>query len=264
MTRTQNTPGARRTSLGAETEELLNQRRNSDRALRLSDLDGEIADLMLKVAQKKGFITEIPEIPDASIVFAKLALAMVRTGAETIAADETDDDELTTVKAVADFVRGLILPGAPLASWTWSTDLTSIPLTGLAGWDSVELVASLAVSATNTVRLQVSPDNGATWRTTGYETIVWDTGGNNGLTDGMGVSRVSAAANLRGLRLNLAEMADAAVVTTMNGNVSHSGASKRGALLSGEYLTPELCTAIRLTGATFTGGWARVYGKRRG
>jgi len=54
MTRTLNTPGARRTSLGAETEELLNQRRNSDRALRLSDLDGVIAETVLAVAKRAG------------------------------------------------------------------------------------------------------------------------------------------------------------------------------------------------------------------
>lgn len=54
MNRTQNMPGARRTSLGAETEELLNQRRNSDRALRLSDLEGVVAETVLAVAKRAG------------------------------------------------------------------------------------------------------------------------------------------------------------------------------------------------------------------
>lgn len=44
----------RRTALGAKTEELLDQRRNSDRALRLSDLDTVIAELVLKVVQRSG------------------------------------------------------------------------------------------------------------------------------------------------------------------------------------------------------------------
>lgn len=103
MTRTQNTPGARRTSLGAETEELLNQRRNSDRALRLSDLDGEIADFMLKIAKTKGYITEIPEIADNSILLVKLAAAAIRLASEGLASPT--DAELATAAWAAAYAQ---------------------------------------------------------------------------------------------------------------------------------------------------------------
>ena len=45
----------RRTALGAKTEELLDQRRNSDRALRLSDLDGAVAEAVLKIVAQAGY-----------------------------------------------------------------------------------------------------------------------------------------------------------------------------------------------------------------
>jgi len=50
------TSGARRSVLGARTEELLNERPNSDRALRVSDLDTMIAELVLKVVQQAGYV----------------------------------------------------------------------------------------------------------------------------------------------------------------------------------------------------------------
>lgn len=44
----------RRTALGARTEELIGERPNGDRALRLSDLEGVVAEAVLKIAKKAG------------------------------------------------------------------------------------------------------------------------------------------------------------------------------------------------------------------
>ncbi len=194
----------------------------------------------------------------ANVAFADLAAAMVRTGTETIALDETDEDELPTVKAVAQFVRGLILPAAPIASWDWSTNVNTIPLINLAGWDSVLVVGDLEM-ASGFLRLQVSNDNGSNWRTSGYAGRVGNPGGAGDFSNGFSLE-VATTTHTR-FEAVLQRMSASSRPTSMKA----IGHRLSGALTDtyGIYGTPEVHNALRLVSSGFTAGFVDVFGLRR-
>lgn len=196
--RSLNTPGARRTSLGAETEELLNQRRNSDRALRLSDLDGAVAEVMLRISRQKGFVTEIPEIPDDSIVFAKLAAAAVRLASEGFVTPA--DNELSTAawaKAYADSV-GRVLLATRTASASATLDFTEFNNAVYRRYE-FELENVLPATDSAGMRLLTSTNNGASYDSGAADyshTRVIKVSGAVTTIDSAGAAQISVATNI--------------------------------------------------------------------
>lgn len=185
----------------------------------------------------------------------------VRTAADTWAQRQIVSADgsvtITNPAGVAGDIN-LEVPGATaLASWTHSGDVTSIPLIGLAGWDSVVVCGVLAVSANPSI--QVSPDNGSTWRSTSYIARVVDEGGGDDPTSGFQISRIGSG-NLR-FDATLQRMSQAGRSTHLSGNAHHT--NPRLNTFIGVHNVNEVINAIRLTGATFSGGFVEVFGIRR-
>jgi hypothetical protein len=202
-----------------------------------------------------------PVAVQSQIPFSMINPAMVRTGVEGIVSDETDEDELTTVKAVADFVRALIQPTAPIAAWDWSANVTTIPLVNLAGWDSVRLVGDLTCTA-GSLALQLSADNGATYRAANYDGRVGNPGGAVNISTSIGLE-VATGTAFRFNNLIVDQMSSAARRTSGSGLIHRVSAGQVLTDAFGTYLTAEVHNALQILGATFTAGWIRVYGLRR-
>ena len=193
----------------------------------------------------------------AQAAFADIDPAAVITDVETLAANKVAN-ALPVAKAVTDYIDGLLIPAAPLASWTYSTNVTSIPLTGLAGWDSVRIVGEITTSSF--IEMQVSPDNGVTWRTSGYVSDATDGGGSLGGTFGMRLSRNNAGV-YSAIDWTLDFMASATLFTQVSGQAR--APNNHAVSAAGKYATAEVCTAVRLVNNTYSGGYLRVYGDRR-
>ena len=147
--------------------------------------------------------------------------------------------------------------GTALASWTYSSNVTSIPLTGLSGWDSVVVTGFLTVSAN--VQLRVSPDNGSTWRSTNYVWRVLDEGGGTDPTDGMDLCRIGSGSIQ--FDLTLQRMSQAARSTYASGNARHG--NPRMNTFAGIHNVSEVINAVQIVGATISAGFVEVFGIRR-
>ena len=147
--------------------------------------------------------------------------------------------------------------GTPLASWAYSSNVTSIPLIGLAGWDSVVVTGFLTVSAN--VQLRVSPDNGSTWRSTNYVWRVLDEGGATDPTDGMDLCRIGSGSIQ--FDITLQRMSQASRATYASGNARHG--NPRMNTFAGIHNVSEVINAVQIVGATISAGYVDVYGIRR-
>lgn len=144
-----------------------------------------------------------------------------------------------------------------LASWTYSSNVTSIPLTGLSGWDSVVVTGFLTISAN--VQLRVSADNGSTWRSTNYVWRVLDEGGGTDPTDGMDLCRIGSGSIQ--FDITLQRMSQASRATYASGNARHG--NPRMNTFAGIHNVSEVINAIQIVGATISAGYVDVYGIRR-
>lgn len=146
--------------------------------------------------------------------------------------------------------------GTALASWTYSSNVTSIPLTGLSGWDSVVVTGFLTISAN--VQLRVSADNGSTWRSTNYVWRVLDEGGGTDPTDGMDLCRIGSGSIQFDITLQRMSQARS---TYASGNARHG--NPRMNTFAGIHNVSEVINALQFTGATFSAGFVEVFGIRR-
>lgn len=192
----------------------------------------------------------------ASVAFADMAAAAVRLASEGLASPT--DSELATAAWVKALMDAMALPPEPLASWTWSTNVASIPLIDLAGWDSVLVTGALGLTGSNSAKLQVSPDNGSTWRSSNYLTGTLDIGGEDRPLDGVALSRF-AAGTVR-FDLTLQRMSQTRS-THISGHCHHS--NPRGSHIVAAHNIGEVINAMRLMDATFTSGFVEVFGLRR-
>ncbi len=185
----------------------------------------------------------------------------VRTAADTwaqrqiVSADGTVT--ITNPAGVAGDINLSVGGGTALASWAYSSNVTSIPLIGLAGWDSVVVTGFLTVSAN--VQLRVSPDNGSTWRSTNYFWRVLDEGGGTDPTDGMDLCRIGSGSIQ--FDLTLQRMSQAARSTYASGNARHG--NPRMNTFAGIHNVSEVINAVQIVGATISAGYVDVYGIRR-
>lgn len=147
-------------------------------------------------------------------------------------------------------------PPASLASWVYSTNVTSIPLVGLAGWDSVVVTGFLTVSAN--VQIRVSPDNGSTWRSTSYVWRVGDEGGGSDPTDGMDLCRIGSGSIQFDITFQRMSQTRA---TYASGNARHG--NPRMNTFAGIHNVSEVINAVQIVGATISAGYVDVYGIRR-
>ncbi|MBP8240856.1 MAG: hypothetical protein KAX36_00660 [Thermoflexales bacterium] len=185
----------------------------------------------------------------------------VRTAADTWAQRQiTSADGSVTITNPAGVAGDIDLSvggGTALASWAYSSNVTSIPLIGLAGWDSVVVTGFLTVSAN--VQLRVSPDNGSTWRSTNYVWRVLDEGGATDPTDGMDLCRIGSGSIQ--FDLTLQRMSQAARSTYASGNARHG--NPRMNTFAGIHNVSEVINAVQIVGATISAGYVDVYGIRR-
>ena len=184
----------------------------------------------------------------------------VRTAADTWAQRQIVSADgsvtITNPAGVAGDIDLSIGGGTALASWTYSTNVTEIPLLGLAGWDSVIVTGSISASANPLI--QVSPDNGSTWRATTYAMRVVDDGGGDDATTGFQIARIGSG-NIQ-FDATLQRMSQART-THLSGMARHG--NPRLSTFIGIHNVNEVITAIRLTGATFTAGFVEVFGERK-
>ena len=184
----------------------------------------------------------------------------VRTAADTWAQRQIVSADgsvtITNPAGVAGDVDLSVGGGTALASWAYSSNVTSIPLIGLAGWDSVVVTGFLTVSAN--VQLRVSPDNGSTWRSTNYVWRVLDEGGGTDPTDGMDLCRIGSGSIQFDLTLQRMSQARA---TYASGNARHG--NPRMNTFAGIHNVAEVINAIQIVGATISAGYVDVYGIRR-
>lgn len=164
---------------------------------------------------------------------------------------------ITNPAGVAGDINLSVGGGTALASWAYSSNVTSIPLIGLAGWDSVVVTGFLTVSAN--VQLRVSADNGSTWRSTNYVWRVLDEGGATDPTDGMDLCRIGSGSIQ--FDITLQRMSQASRATYASGNARHG--NPRMNTFAGIHNVSEVINAVQIVGATISAGYVDVYGIRR-
>lgn len=141
-----------------------------------------------------------------------------------------------------------------LGTWTFSVGTTSIPFTGLAGWDEILLIGSGITGAGN-LRVRVSNDNGSSYRSTGYNGYLGDHTGNNAFTTSLPIG-TGVPDSFRAVLSNMR----AAVKTQITADSSTS----RKIDAFGRYDTAEICNAIEVgSTSNILSGTIQVYGVRR-
>ena len=165
--------------------------------------------------------------------------------------------------AVVDYVESRVPPQGVIASWMWAANIQNIPFLNLAGWDEISITGSLTIATY--VAVQVSPDNGVTWRTAGYLGRSFDDASGLSFTTEMRAEYGSGAGE-RTFDIKLTDMADPLRKTSFSGVELYLPTS-RANVSKAVYNTPELCTAIRFVGTStpngYTGGYIDVRGVRR-
>lgn len=191
----------------------------------------------------------------AQVAFADIDPAAVITDVETLAANKVAN-AIPVAKAVTDYIDSRLIPPAPLAAWTWSTNVSSIPLINLAGWDSVLVTGEITISGNP--KLEVSADNGVSWRTSNYSGRIWDEGSAEEFSTHYPLSRIGAGT----LSFDVTAQRMAQVRSThFSGSGRHS--NPRLPFHAGTHNAAEVINALRLTGVTFSGGYVQVFGLRR-
>lgn len=191
----------------------------------------------------------------ANVSFSDLVAAAVRLAAEGLASPS--DAELATAAWVAAYVAENP-KRQQIAAWDWSTNVASFSLTGLAGWDDIQIYVENLLDTASAMRLRVSFDNGATIQTTGYLGGTNDAVGANDYTDGLAISRVVTAALSGSILL---EGMSSAPKCMMSSRLAALGSTR---VPMATALAPAgAVNAIRFAGNTITSGKVRVYGLRR-
>ena len=185
----------------------------------------------------------------------------VRTAADTWAQRQITSADgsvtITNPAGVAGDINLSVGGGTALASWAYSSNVTSIPLIGLAGWDSVVVTGFLTISAN--VQIRVSADNGSTWRSTNYVWFVSDEGGGTQPTDGMDLCRIGSGSIQ--FDITFQRMSQANRGTYASGNARHG--NPRMNTFAGIHNVSEVINAVQIVGATISAGYVDVYGIRR-
>jgi len=75
-----------------------------------------------------------------------------------------------------------------------STPVATLEILGLGAYNRLEIDAGLEYVSSGSCVIQVSADNGSTWKTTGYSAAVVDNGGGSDITSGFPVIRGSVSA----------------------------------------------------------------------
>jgi hypothetical protein len=147
-----------------------------------------------------------------------------------------------------------------LASWDWSSNVASVPLTGLAGWDEIVIIgSSLTHSVANpTLGFRVSVDNGSNWRTTGYVGESFSSGTSSGFTTQLPfIFSGGAPQDFRCVISGLG-------LVNIKTQSALQAAEGSNCSAFGRYNTDEVHNAVQLvSSANITAGRIRVYGVRR-
>ena len=185
---------------------------------------------------------------------------LVQTAADTFAGRSVTSADgsvvITNPGGIAGNIDLSVGGGTALASWAYSSNVTSIPLVGLAGWDSVVVTGFLTISAN--VQIRVSADNGSTWRSTNYVWFVSDEGGGTQPTDGMDLCRIGSGSIQFDLTLQRMSQVRS---TYASGNARHG--NPRMNTFAGIHNVSEVINAVQIVGATISAGYVDVYGIRR-
>ena len=190
------------------------------------------------------------------VPFSLMDPSAIISDTETLFANPSNSG-LPTGKAVVDYVEGLSVPAAPLATYSWTGLVTEINLLNLSGWDEVEIQGE--ITGSSIVIALVSPDNGITVRTAGYSSRANDTRGI--LTNGMKTAFGNGGGTMR-FRFSIKEMANPNKRTSYESNL-FADVDPFIYQASGVYNIAEITNAIRIIAGTISGGFVKVYGIRR-
>ena len=149
-----------------------------------------------------------------------------------------------------------------IATWSYSTNVSSVEFTNLGDWDYIEVeIIGLRAGDIGNTGIQVSFNNGATYQTSGYISTVTDSNGSGGATDLWRVQRINPLNALAYGHIRISSMSNSGF-SVYHSVVEANGPGGRTA--SGGGRSPAgIVNAIRVTGSNISGGNINLYGVRR-